>query len=687
MKKSLFTFFVFSIALLTASPLFSQKAPIKFGKIDKDNLLMTHYPLDSSAHAVVLCDFGEAVLEYETSQEIFHIRFDRLIRIKIIDEAGFDYANFSIPLYADRNEEEELQKFKAATYNIVDGQIVTTKVARKELLTDKISDRYKETKVVMPEIKAGSIIEIQYAVRSPFTWNLYDWQFQDKIPTKHSEYRVAYPDWFDYKKNFKGYDLEYLTVKDENKVSDKIVFNYIKRSGGKGATPASSKGESQTVDYLKNVYRYVAQDMPAFEDERYISSRKNYLTAIEFELASTQFPNSIITNYTNTWEDINKNFWKSEKLGKQLSSFKLKSFEDEVNQIKAGQEKSADQITAIYYHLKKNVLWNEQNGSFASADIKKVYKDGKGNAAGINLLLTAMLRAGGFEAHPVVLSTRNHGFLNEWFPSMGQFNYLITAVKMADEKMWLLDATDRSLPINLLPPRCINGKGLVIDETGYSWVSLQPNGKFRHVQQVKATLNDDLTWVGKMDVKCKDYAARGIRQEFAKEGTEEEYLQMLQNENEGLNIANSSFEDMTTLAREAKASYEVTIEDNVIDGGEMLYFNPMLTFNFEENPFKLQERKYPVDFNYPLEYIYAASFEIPDNYTIEELPETLSIALPDKGGKYSYTLSATGNTINLTSQLKINKYLFLPQEYGGLKEFYNLIVDKMAGQIVLKKKS
>ena len=140
------------------------------------------------------------------------------------------------------------------------------------------------------------------------------------------------------------------------------------------------------------------------------------------------------------------------------------------------------------------------------------------------------------------------------------------------------------------------------------------------------------------------------------------------------------------MAKATKASYDMTLKDNVMDGGEMLYFNPMLTFAVEENPFKLKERKYPVDYNYPYEYIYSASFEIPENYAIEELPENLSLALPEKGGRFSYTMSANGNTINLTSQLKISKYLFLPEEYAGLKEFYNLLIDKMAAQVVLKKK-
>jgi transglutaminase-like putative cysteine protease len=536
----------------------------------------------------------------------------------------------------------------------------------------------------MPEIKEGAIFEIQYSVESPFTWNLYDWEFQQSIPTKYSEYYVSYPDWFDYKVSFKGYDYQYLTINDSGTSMDKITYSYFKSRIGEHGIRDSDR-RTENIDFIKKQLHYVAENMPAFIPESYSSATTNYLTALEFELAAVSFPNSPYKNFAKTWDNINDQLSKNEKLGGQIGNLKVNSFKDEVNVVTSGKEDAASQIEAIYYHIKEKIVWNKQSRVFASVDIKKTYKEGKGNSADINLLLVAMLKAGGFDARPMVLSTRSHGYLNELFPARSQFNYLICAVKNEDDTYQLIDATDRSLPMNILPPRCINGKGMIITKEGHTWLDLTPNTKYRHVRQVKATLTDDLTWTGTMDVKCKDYAARQMRQNYLTEGNEKSYVQMIQNQNTGLNLTNPTLE-METMAKATNASYDMTLKDNVMDGGEMLYFNPMLTFAVEENPFKLKERKYPVDYNYPYEYIYSASFEIPENYAIEELPENLSLALPEKGGRFSYTMSANGNTINLTSQLKISKYLFLPEEYAGLKEFYNLLIDKMAAQVVLKKK-
>ena len=59
--------------------------------------------------------------------------------------------------------------------------------------------------------------------------------------------------------------------------------------------------------------------------------------------------------------------------------------------------------------------------------------------------------------------------------------------------------------------------------------------------------------------------------------------------------------------------------------------------------------------------------------------------MPEKGGKFSYSVKIQGNKILVLSQFKISKNLFLPTEYQALKEFYNIVVAKQSEQVVLKK--
>ena len=56
--------FLGAILCLTVGYSLAQKSPIKFGEVSLEELKMTRYEKDSSASAVVLCDFGESSINY-----------------------------------------------------------------------------------------------------------------------------------------------------------------------------------------------------------------------------------------------------------------------------------------------------------------------------------------------------------------------------------------------------------------------------------------------------------------------------------------------------------------------------------------------------------------------------------------------------------------------------------------------
>src|SRR5687768_1532187 len=98
----------------------AQKSPIKFGEVPLEDLKMRTYDKDSSASAVILCDYGQSEIVYNQSTG-FSVNFERITRIKFFNKDGFDWANFSIPLYHDGGTDEKLSGLKALTYNLENG--------------------------------------------------------------------------------------------------------------------------------------------------------------------------------------------------------------------------------------------------------------------------------------------------------------------------------------------------------------------------------------------------------------------------------------------------------------------------------------------------------------------------------------------------------------------------------------
>jgi len=601
--KQLFSTVVLLLFILNTS--FSQKGKVKFGKIDK------------------------AELSYNTSLG-FQYTFKRHFRIKILDKSQLDLADFSIPIYNDVDSRERLTKFNGITHTLKNGKVVETAVNKGDLFKEEISKRKTRMTIAMPNVQEGSIIEIKYSVTSPFYWNLQDWQYQYEIPVKYSEYRISYPEWFDYTTSFKGYDLAYITPLELQPNMQSITFNSVKRSG---EYVVQSKFSSSKVDYERRNYGWIAENMPAFVEEDYISSLNNYLVKVSFELSSTNFPNNGWKSYVTTWDALGKTMLESNNFGKQLSKSRTKFLANEVKGIMASKNTPAEQVASIYYYLKSKVAWNGDNGLFTTDNLKNAYEKGKGNVAEVNLLLIAMLRQAGFTVDPVLLSTKHHGFLNAAFPALAQFNYVIAKVNLPDGKAVLLDATPRLLPIDLLPTRCLNEKGLIVNETGVSWANLQPKGKYKVSSSIILNLTEDMAWDGIMKTRCSDYAASAMRATYDSKENEATYISNIESAHEGI----------------------------------------------------LEKRNYPVDFHIPQNEVYSIQYIIPDGYTVEELPKTKQIALPEKGGSFSYSIKVQGGKIMVLSQFKILKHQFLPEEYQALKEFYNIIIDKHAEQIVLKK--
>jgi hypothetical protein len=120
---------------------------------------------------------------------------------------------------------------------------------------------------------------------------------------------------------------------------------------------------------------------------------------------------------------------------------------------------------------------------------------------------------------------------------------------------------------------------------------------------------------------------------------------------------------------------------------DILYLNPLFGEAYKDNPFKSAERYYPVEMPYTFDETFLLTMEIPAGYEVDEMPKQIIAKLDEQQSAYfEYRISQSGNTISLRSRIKVNRTLFLPEEYVNLREFFNLIVKKQNEQIVFKKK-
>lgn len=661
--------------VLSVGILYAQKSPVKFGDVPIENLRMQKYDRDSSAAAVVLADYGQTQVEYKQDDGFF-LTFERTTRIKILTKDGLDWGNFTIPLYHSGSDEEKITNLKGITYNLENGKVVETKLRNESILKEKADANVDYTKVTMPNVREGSVVEITYRVTSDFLFNLQDWDFQYTIPAVLSEYRVNVPEYFYYEKYMQGYVP--LDVVEQKTNPSSIILSGKSRSEG---YVTKTTFETDKIDFTENRYRWAAQNVPAFKTEPQMTTYKDYISRINFELSYTKFPNSGIKNYMGTWEDINKQYANSEDFGGEVTGngFLKKTVEE----ITAGALSPEAKIGIIHNYVQTNIQWDGYTRKFVNTSLRKVMEEKKGNSAEINLLLASMLEKAGFDVRPVLISTRDNGFVRETIPVSSQFNNVICLVRFGD-KQALLDATDKLLPVGHLPERCLNGKGLAVSKSGFTWVNLMQAAKSKRMVSGDLKIDEAGKLVGKISFDNSGYYGINNRRRYHSKG-EQEYVKALNN-NQAWEITKSEFENAKSLDAPFKETHVLTVNDHFTMAGDMIYLNPHLSWIMDENPFKLETRQYPVDFGSPQETVHSIRLTIPEGYIVEELPKSKILTLPNNGARYVYSATQVGNTINFTSTFAMNKPLFTQEEYPALREFYNHVVAKQAEQIVLKKK-
>lgn len=679
---------VFSI--IFSFSLTAQDAPIKFGKIDMADLQMKVYPKDTAAEAVILGDIGKASFNYDDSKNRFYVVYERHRRIKILKKSGYDWATIKVPLYkgSKSNVEESLYDLKGYTYNLENGQIEKEKLDKEAIFLDKGDENRAVKRFAFSKVKEGSIIEYSYSIRSDFYYNFRDWSFQSSIPVAWSEFSVNTPSYFNYRQLMQGYEpLVVNTTKNgEMSFTVKVERNTNNRPTWASASSnlGSSAPTSEKVTTLAKEYRWAMKDVPAIRSEPFMTTIDDYIAKMSFELYSTDFPGSLVKNYAESWESLNERLLDNEYFGQQLNRSGF--LKDMATLIKASHKDTIQQINMAYQLIKQAMTYDGKETFYVGSTLKKALETKTGNVADVNLMLVVLLKELGYEANPVILSTRDNGRVLDNYVLLSKFNYVIAQVDIGGKDL-LMDATASNNSLGVLPIRCLNGQGRLISKKDNRWVELLSNQKMGDTGIGQFNLSADNKANGNLTISHIGYNGIHEHKKYIQQG-KEKYLEEFKKKSPNWQITKIDIESAEDNSKPFTLNNQLTINDFADISGERIYFNPMMYNAQKENPFKNPDRKFPVDFGTLIEENYVGTYTLPAGYVVEEIPKSIRLSLPEDGGKFTYIISSSPeeNKIVITSKILLKKSSYYVEEYEGLRKFYDQIVQKHAEQIVLKKK-
>jgi len=649
----------------------------KFGKVSKAELEERFYPLDSTADAAYLYKYRRTYFEYMQDEGGFKVITDYHMRIKIYSKDGFEKATQYFEYYKpDSGNKERISSLKANTFYLENGKVKKKKISKDAIFDEKRSKYRSVKKITMPNVIEGCILEIKYSLISPYG-SIDDLRFQYDIPVKKLDYKIEVPEYYTFNKRFKGY---YFITPNKSEINSKITLRFKNRDRRVGALVTTGYSK-ETVDYKNKIEKYIANNIPALKDnEPFVSSIHNYRGGVKYELTATRFPNTAPKVFSSTWKDIVKRVYNSPNFGSELN--KTSYFKDDLTKVLNGTTNDNEKIMAIFNHVKSKVKWNDYKGKYTDKGVKKAYKEGVGNVADINLMLTSMLRVANLNAKPVLVSTRANGV--PLFPTLDGFNYVIAMVEFTDGSYVLLDATEKYSSPNILPFRVLNWNGRKVEKDGTSsWVKLTSSKHALEDNYLSVKISDEGLVEGVLRSIYSNLKALNYRKN--KNHLKEDILREQLEEKHTIEIDEFKLLNKNKLLKTVVERIKFSSEDLVEEINGKLYIEPLLFFVNSTNPFKLEDRKFPVDFATPWKDVHRVSIQIPEGYKIEILPKNIAIRMLEDLGVFKFQTSQIGNKVNTVCILQFNSAIIAPKYYAVLKGFYAKVVEKQSEKIVLVK--
>lgn len=665
---------IFSLLLLGIRCTLMAQEP-KFDKVTREELLETSYALDSTASAAVLSRKVTISFEYLPADG-FHVITFVHERVKIYKEAGFQYATITENLYRTDTDRESLDNLKGYTYNLEGDEIVESRIKGSETFSKELNKYYNQVTFTMPNVKEGSIIDYQYRLNSPFSYSIDEIKLQYDIPIQDQLISVSVPEYYYFKPLIKGYLPVSPTF--SNKMG-KISF--ATRNSGSNPYHNSGSYSQRSLDYRVTTTNFALREVPALAEEPFVNDIDNYRSAVNYELQYVQFPQAARKDYSGTWESVAKTIRTSDDFGRQLSQSRF--FRDRISEILVAGEDEDQQLARIYRYVQERMNWNGYLGYASEKGVKDAYEAQSGNIADINLMLIGLLQEAGFDAKPVLLSTRDNGI--PLFPTLQGFNYVIAAVQQNGQYL-LLDASNKLVYPGMLPVHALNWHGTMLEDDGSSaMLPVMPDKPSSEIQMMNLSLGTDGIVQGKVRNTFTDYKAFEVRSALGS-SEEEEYLGTLENKYPGLEIDAYTVDNVKEYGSSVVENYGIHLEGYLQVAPDKILFTPLLHQALSMNPFRSDTREFPVDFAYPREVKHMYTINLPEGYEVAHLPEGLRMALPENMGMFNYNLRDMGNgKLQLVSQLNLNQAVIPAQYYPLLKEFYKKVVEKETEKVVLSK--
>ena len=399
--------------------------------------------------------------------------------------------------------------------------------------------------------------------------------------------------------------------------------------------------------------------------------------------ANVEINPTILISSFNSWQEVYDWWW-------QLAKDKIKvdpAIKDKIQELTSNLTSEEAKIRAIYNFCVQKIRYVAVEYGEAGHEphcASDIFKNKYGDCKDQAVLLVTMLKEAGFPAWLVLIPTKEDYNLNEDFPSV-IFNHCIAAIPLKD-KIVFLDPTAETCPFGDLPIDDQARRVLIFKEDGYEIkdITLYPAEHNLIKQYLKIKVNSDETIAAEKSVFS--YGMYDQAQRFWLLYTppvliEETLKEKIQTISIGAKLDNYSIKNLDNLNEPLVLNYAFKGPEYFTLAGDTRIM-PQLS-SLDTSLVAKDKRRFAIDFTILDTKETVLEFEIPDNFVIKYMPQSITEESPWL--KFMVEYNYKDNKIYFKQKVELKKNIVTEEEYPDFKTFFENLAQKVKQRIILKK--
>jgi transglutaminase-like putative cysteine protease len=383
------------------------------------------------------------------------------------------------------------------------------------------------------------------------------------------------------------------------------------------------------------------------------------------------------------WQPIYE--WNGDKLAKHMAETSPE-ITKQVEELTAGLMSDEEKIAAIYYWVQKEIRYISIKGDvvagLAGHPARETFEKKYGDCVDKSVLMCAMLRQLGFDAHPVGAMTNGGG---EWHQDIPRFyaNHSFVYLRLKDGSVRWLD------------PTTTNYRYPYFREDDMGVMALVPTLKTRvrtsnpviYEREYQKMITLDKS--GSIEVKnavqlagSTEAAYRGYLKQLKDEERQDALEKIIGSSYSGASVLSPfEFGDVDELAKPFFLNQHYQVKNYAVIASDLMVFAlPGIDKNY--SGLVLEKRTYPIDYQVHTAFKGTIEVKIPAGYQLEYLPESLKFSNDYFNYQAEYLKTATGFTF--TEDFQRVKCFIPVEEYKLFRDSARKIQDFTDKKVVLK---